>query len=144
MKSNTASNRDQNIMGTPDRVNAAWGLALAAYCIAKLWFVDGVELGKDEAVYWYWSQHLDASYALLPFSLMALAHALAPYCEWVLRLPSVLLGALSTYLLFALCIVQALPKTGRAGPPQPLPLATGFGIPARICIRMSFSSPVGF
>lgn len=108
MKSNTASNRDQNIMGTPDRVNAAWGLALAAYCIAKLWFVDGVELGKDEAVYWYWSQHLDASYALLPFSLMALAHALAPYCEWVLRLPSVLLGALSTYLLFALCIGAGL------------------------------------
>lgn len=104
MKSNTASNRDQNIMGTPDRVNAAWGLALAVYCIARLWLVDGVELGKDEAVYWYWSQHLDASYALLPFSLMALAHALAPYCEWVLRLPSVLLGALSTYLLFALCI----------------------------------------
>lgn len=102
MKSNTASNRDQNIMGTPDRVNAAWGLTLVVYSLAKLWLVADVELGKDEAVYWYWGQHLDASYALLPFSLMASAHALAPYSEWVLRFPSVLLGALSTYLLFAL------------------------------------------
>ncbi len=97
-------------MGTPDRVNAVWGLALAVYSIAKLWLVYGVELGKDEAVYWYWSQHLDASYALLPFSLMASAHALAPYLEWFLRLPSVLLGALSTYLLFALCIGAGLTR----------------------------------
>jgi len=104
MKSNTASNRDQNIMGAPDRVNAASGLILIVYSLAKLWFVADVELGKDEAVYWYWSQHLDASYALLPFSLMAVAHVLAPYSEWVLRLPSILMGALSTYLLFRLCL----------------------------------------
>lgn len=111
MKSNTASNRDQNIMGTLDRVNATWLLALAVYSVAKLWLVADVELGKDEAVYWYWSQHLDASYALLPFSLMAIAHAFAPYSEWVLRLPSVLLGALSTYLLFALCIGAGLAES---------------------------------
>ena len=46
----------------------------------------GVELGKDEAAYWYWSQHLDASYALVPFTFTAVAHALWPGAEWALRL----------------------------------------------------------
>ena len=67
-----------NIKGRPYRVNAIDILALTAYTLLKCWLVYGVELGKDEAVYWYWSQHLDASYALLPFSLMALADALVP------------------------------------------------------------------
>jgi hypothetical protein len=68
-------------------------------------------LGKDEAVYWYWSQHLDASYALLPFCLMALAHALLPFCEWFLRLPSVLLGTLSIWLLYRLCLGADLTRS---------------------------------
>ncbi len=103
MISNTASGSDQNIKGTPYRVNATWALALALYTGAKGWLTYGVELGKDEAVYWYWSQHLDASYALIPFSLIALAEALAPHGEHFLRTPSLLLGTLSVYWLYRLC-----------------------------------------
>ena len=73
------------------------------YVLARLYLASGVELGKDEAVYWYWGQHLDASYALLPFATLKLAHALWPYQEWFLRLPSILLGALSAVLLYRLC-----------------------------------------
>ncbi len=71
--------------------------------MARLYLASGVELGKDEVVYWYWGQHLDASYALLPFATLKLAHALWPYQEWFLRLPSILLGALSAVLLYRLC-----------------------------------------
>ena len=73
------------------------------YVLARLYLASGVELGKDEAVYWYWGQHLDASYALLPFATLKLAHALWPYQEWFLRLPSILLGGLSAVLLYRLC-----------------------------------------
>lgn len=113
MISNTASNRDQNIKGSPYLVNATWALALAAYTLAKGWLTYGVELGKDEALYWYWSQHLDASYALVPFSLIALAEALAPHGEHFLRMPSLLLGSLSVYSLYRLCLDCGLP-TARA------------------------------
>ena len=88
-------------------------LTLTAYTLLKCWLVYGVELGKDEAVYWYWSQHLDASYALLPFSLMALADALVPGDELFLRIPSILLGTLAVYWLYQLCRDFGLPA-GRA------------------------------
>ena len=103
MISNTAHNRVKNIKGSPYRVNAIGALALILYTLLKCWLVYGVELGKDEAVYWYWSQHLDASYALLPFSLIALADALAPGSELFLRMPSILLGTLAVYWLYQLC-----------------------------------------
>ena len=103
MISNTAHNRVKNIKGSPYRVNAIGALALILYTLSKCWLVYGVELGKDEAVYWYWSQHLDASYALLPFSLIALADALAPGSELFLRMPSILLGTLAVYWLYQLC-----------------------------------------
>ncbi len=103
MISTTSSNRDQNIKATPYRVNAIGGLALVIYTLARSWLVSGVELGKDEAVYWYWSQHLDASYALLPFSLIALADALMPRGELFVRMPSILLGTLAVYWLYQLC-----------------------------------------
>ncbi len=138
MKSNTAYNRDQNINGTPDPVNAVWVLALALYSLAKLWLVSGVELGKDEAVYWYWSQHLDASYALLPFSLMALAHELQPFCEWFLRLPSVLLGAFSTWLLYRLCLGADLTR------PRALWAATAFAVSHWTWHTSSYLHPDGF
>ena len=77
----------------------------------KLRLIADVELGKDEAVYWYWGQHLDASYALLPLAVFKLAHcALSAHQEWFLRLPSVLLGALSTALVYWLCKMQGLAK----------------------------------
>ncbi|MFC1525318.1 glycosyltransferase family 39 protein [Candidatus Latescibacterota bacterium] len=63
----------------------------------------GVELGKDEAAYWYWSQHLDATYAALPLAAVALADAILPGHEWLLRLPSALAGLLSLALVHSLC-----------------------------------------
>ena len=60
-------------------------------------------MGKDEAVYWYWSQHLDAAYALLLFCTLKLAHAFWPHQEWFLWLSLTLQGALSAVLLYRLC-----------------------------------------
>ena len=95
-----------NIRGGLNSVNLL--SLLGVYTLLKLWLVAGVELGKDEAVYWYWGQHLDASYALLPLAVFKLAHALYPHQEWFLRLPSALLGAFSTALVYWLCRMQGL------------------------------------
>jgi len=97
-----------NIRGGLNSVNLL--SLLGIYTLLKLWLVAEVELGKDEAVYWYWGQHLDASYALLPLAVFKLAHALYPHQEWFLRLPSALLGALSTALVYWLCRIQGLAK----------------------------------
>ncbi len=95
-----------NIRGGPNSVNLLCLVLLGL----KLWLVADVELGKDEAVYWYWGQHLDASYALLPLAVFKLAHALYPHQEWFLRLPSALLGALATAFVYWLCRMQGLAK----------------------------------
>ena len=100
-----------NIRGGPNSVNLlCLVLLVGAYTLLKLRLVADVELGKDEAVYWYWGQNLDASYALLPLAVCKLTHALYPHQEWLLRLPSVLLGALSTALVYWLCRMQGLAK----------------------------------
>ncbi len=99
-----------NIRGGPNSVNLLCLILLGAYTLLKLRLIADVELGKDEAVYWYWGQHLDASYALLPLAVFKLAHSLYPHQEWFLRLPSVLLGALSTALVYWLCKMQGLAK----------------------------------
>ena len=75
---------------------------LLFYTLAKLWFVTGVELGKDEAAYWYWSQHLDASYALVPLAVIKLLNLLLPGSETTLRLGSVLVGSGSVILAYLL------------------------------------------
>ncbi len=99
-----------NIRGGPNSVNRLGLILLGAYTLLKIWLIADVELGKDEAVYWYWGQHLDASYALVPFAVFKLAHALLPHQEWFLRLPSILLGTLSTALVYWLCRMQGLAK----------------------------------
>ena len=101
----------ENIHAGPVRVKpgwATWIALLALYSLVKLWFVADVELGKDEAVYWYWGQHLDASYALLPFSIFKLAHYIYPGHEWVLRLVQILVGASALTLLYRLCRLHGL------------------------------------
>ena len=100
--------RFHNIRRGPNSVNRLWPALLGAYTLLKLWLVADVELGKDEAVYWYWGQHLDAFYALLPLAVFKLTHALYPHQEWFLRLPSALLGAFSTALVYRLCRMQGL------------------------------------
>lgn len=104
-------NRGVNIAAPSNGVNPGWWLALAAVGALKLLLVRGVELGKDEAAYWFWSQHLDASYALVPFSFMAIAHRLWPGAEWALRLPAILLSLGGTVLLYALCRQRALTRS---------------------------------
>lgn len=101
-------NKAVNIAAPSHGVNPVWWLALAAVGALKLLLQDGVELGKDEAAYWYWSQHLDASYALVPFSFTAAAYALWPGAEWALRLPPILLGLGAAALLYALCRQRGL------------------------------------
>jgi hypothetical protein len=63
----------------------------------------GVELGKDEAAYWYWSLNWDLTYAPLPFAFIRLAHALAPGAEWSLRACQIFAGLLATLLMFRWC-----------------------------------------
>ena len=99
-----------NIRGGLNSVNLLCLVLLGAHTLLKLRLVADVELGKDEAVYWYWGQHLDASYALLPLIIFKLTHSLYPYQEWFLRLPSVLLGTLATALVYWLCRMQSLAK----------------------------------
>jgi 4-amino-4-deoxy-L-arabinose transferase-like glycosyltransferase len=109
-----AYDRIENIGDGPNRVNPTpplWLGLLALYCLVKLWFVAGVDLGKDEAVYWYWGQHLDASYALLPFAALKLAHFLHPGHEWFLRLGWICSGAFSIVLLYRLCRLYHLDCT---------------------------------
>lgn len=88
----------------------SWLALLGAGALLKLWLVAGVELGKDEAAYWFWGQHLDATYALLPFSVFRLAHFLYPGSEWFLRLGSVLCGVVSTVLIYRLCRLHGLER----------------------------------
>ena len=102
--------RFHNIRGGLNSVNLLCLVLLGAHTLLKLRLVADVELGKDEAVYWYWGQHLDASYALLPLIIFKLTHALYPHQEWFLRLPSVLLGTLATVLVYWLCRMQSLAK----------------------------------
>ena len=94
-----------NILGAIGAVNRSRVLLLTAlliHALVKLWFVAGVELGKDEAAYWYWSQHLDASYALIPLAAIKLLNLLFPGSESMLRLGSVLMGSGSVLLVYLL------------------------------------------
>ncbi|MBM3277412.1 MAG: glycosyltransferase family 39 protein [Candidatus Handelsmanbacteria bacterium] len=88
-----------------------WLALLGVGTLFKLWLVAGVELGKDEAAYWFWGQHLDATYALLPFSVFKLAHFLYPGSEWFLRLGSVLCGVASAVLIYHLCRRHGLERS---------------------------------
>jgi hypothetical protein len=106
-----ANHKVENINGPLNPVNPTrllWPGLLLLCSLLKLWLVAGVELGKDEAAYWHWGQHLDATYALLPFGILRLAHALLPYQEWFLRLPSILSSTLATLLLYRLCRLHPL------------------------------------
>ena len=79
------------------------GLLLALWALCKFWFTHGVELGKDEAAYWFWSLNWDFSYAPLPFAVYRLAHACAPGVEWSLRLGPMAAGVIASVLMFRWC-----------------------------------------
>ena len=106
-----ANHKVENINGPLNPVNPTrllWPGLLLLFGLLKLWLVTGVELGKDEAAYWHWGQHLDATYALLPFGILRLAHTIYPHQEWFLRLPSIFSSALATLLLYRLCRLHLL------------------------------------
>ena len=98
-----------SITGPPKSVNQGALLALLVFWVSlKAWLVVGVDLGKDEAAYWYWARYLDASYAFVPLAAIAVADALAPVCDLALRAPFLLAGALSVALMFGLCRATGL------------------------------------
>jgi hypothetical protein len=88
-------------------------LLVCGVAALKIWLVGGVELGKDEAAYWYWSQRLDASYALLPLSAIHLAGLIVPDSEIALRIPSALCGLISLGLMYRLCRLYGLSPVTR-------------------------------
>ena len=104
----------------------------------KLWLVSDLELGKDETAYWYWGQHLDATYVLLPFAVLNLAHALVPHTEWFLRGPSILLGTLAVILIYRLYLLH------RLAPAPARWAAAAFALSHWIWHTSSYLHPDGF
>ena len=104
-----------NITGPSERVNRGALLGAALLLLAcKALLLAGVELGKDEAAYWYWARHhLGASYAFVLFAVIRFADAVLPSADLFLRLP-ILLGSVgSAWLLFAACRRQSLAPADR-------------------------------
>jgi len=81
---------------------------LLLWVVLRALLVAGVDLSKDEATYWYWSRHLDASYAWLPFTLIAISDSVWPGADLVLRLPFLGAGTISLLLLHHLCRLRGL------------------------------------
>lgn len=100
--------------------------------------IAGVDLSKDEAVYWHWSQNLDASYAWLPFAAIWLGDSIGAGSDLILRLPFVAAGAVSVLLLHHLCRLRALP------PSQTLIAVVAFATSHWIWHTSSFLHPDGF
>ena len=140
---------EANIAGTPGTVKQsplstlmsggwAWTFLLAAAALLKIALAGGIELGKDEAAYWHWSQHLDASYALLPLSAVRVAHLLYPDSELAVRLPFVIAGIISTLLIYRLCRLYRLEQA------RCLWAAAAFSTSHWIWHTTSFIHPDGF
>lgn len=132
-----------NVTGASESVNesrlsGALLLALGFWVLLRLGLVAGVDLGKDESAYWYWSGQLDASYAFVPFAAIALVDAVVPGVDWALRLPFLLAGALSAGLLFRLCQLHGL------SPNRCLVATAAFATSHWIWHTSSFLHPDGF
>ena len=103
---------DGNVTGPSESVNRrTLLLCLLVWALLRALLVAGVDLSKDETAYWYWSRQLDASYAWLPFAAIALADALRPGADLLLRLPFVAMGTISALLLHHLCRLRSLSPT---------------------------------
>lgn len=103
-----------NIAAALHRVNRIWlvvGALVVLISTCKLALTLGVELGKDEAVYWYWSRNWDLTYAPLVFALLRLADTLSPGTEWALRACQVSTGVISMALMFHWCRVNGLSES---------------------------------
>lgn len=128
-----------NVTGPPIGVNRRRLLgALCLWFLVKGALVTGVDLGKDEAAYWYWSGDLDASYALAPFTAIAAMDALVPGVDAALRLPFLLGGVLSVALLWHLCRRRGLTEA------QALVATAAFATSHWIWHTSSFLHPDGF
>lgn len=103
-----------NIAAALHRVNRIWlilGALVALVSTCKLALTLGVELGKDEAVYWYWSRNWDLTYAPLVFALLRITDTLSPATEWALRACQVAAGMLSMALMFHWCRINGLSES---------------------------------
>tara|TARA_B100000686_G_C16763774_1_gene960469 strand:- start:54 stop:1661 length:1608 start_codon:yes stop_codon:yes gene_type:complete len=96
-----------NVTGHPSDVNSTHVFRLLFISVVgallKLWLVVDVDFGKDEVAYWYWAQQFDASYSALPLIAIRLASTLS-HSEIVIRVPFVLMGIVSTLLMYAWCV----------------------------------------
>ena len=130
-----------NIAATPYRVNRSRWLLIALIVVSaalKLWLTLGVELGKDEAAYWYWSLHWDLAYSPLPFAFFRLAHALAPGVEWALRACQIAAGMIAIGLMFRWC------RSSKLGAADCLWATAAFATSHWIWHSSSFLHPDGF
>ncbi|MDA0334641.1 MAG: glycosyltransferase family 39 protein [bacterium] len=107
----TGAFRSVNQAASDHRSLLIW---LLLWAVVRTLLVTGVDLGKDEAAYWYWSQHLDASYAWLPFVVIAVADAVWPGVDLILRLPFIAASVFSALLLHHLCRLRGLSSSRSA------------------------------
>lgn len=104
-----------NITGPSERVNRI-GLAagLLALLLFKAWLLVDIELGKDEAAYWYWARHhLDASYAFGLLAMIRVADLVWPGVDLILRLPFIVGGLASAWFLHSACVRAGLEPRDR-------------------------------
>lgn len=111
---------------------------LLLWSAGRLLLAAGVDLGKDEAAYWYWSRHLDVSYAWLPFFFVHLGDWLLPGSDVALRLPFLTGGVVSVWLLYSLCRLHDL------SPARSAVAAAAFATSHWIWHTSSFLHPDGF
>jgi 4-amino-4-deoxy-L-arabinose transferase and related glycosyltransferases of PMT family len=77
------------------------------FSLLRLFINSHVELSPDEAYYWYWSKHLDLSYADHPpmvAYIMAMFTAIGGNTEFFVRLGGIVLSTIALVLLYQTCI----------------------------------------
>lgn len=89
-----------------DKYQKWFWATLGVLTLARLIFIGFFELAPDEAYYWTWSRHLDWAYfdqgPLLAFVIRASTALAGVSNEWSVRMGSVVLSAVSSWLFFAL------------------------------------------
>ena len=73
----------------------------------RLFINSHVELAPDEAYYWYWSKHLDLSYADHPpmvAYIMAFFTAIGGNTEFFVRMGGIILSTIALVLLYQTCV----------------------------------------
>ena len=82
-----------------------WGIfsIILSFTLIRLFINSHIELSPDEAYYWYWSKHLDLSYADHPpmvAYVMALFTAIGGNTEFFVRLGGLILSMGTLFIMF--------------------------------------------